>query len=60
MKTQIIRKQFVCVTDVCVIGQLSSREFLCVIGASQEVPYGGTRITQNNSYQKALCNKCPV
>ena len=32
MITQIIRKQFFCVTDVCVIGKLIPREFFCVIG----------------------------
>ena len=32
MITQIIRNQFFCVTDVCVIGKLIPREFFCVIG----------------------------
>ena len=32
MITQIIRKQFFCVTDVCAIGKLIPREFFCVIG----------------------------
>ena len=33
MITQIIRKQFFCVTDVCVcvIGKLIPREFFCVL-----------------------------
>ena len=60
MITQIIRKQFFCVTDVRAIGKLIPREFFGVILASTEVPFGGTRITQNNSCQKALCNRCPV
>ena len=32
MITQIIRKQFFCVTDVRAIGQLIPRELFCVIG----------------------------
>ena len=32
MITQIIRKQFFCVTDVCVIGKLIPRKLFCVIG----------------------------
>ena len=36
MITQIIRKQFFCVTDVLAIGKLTLREFLCVIGTLTE------------------------
>ena len=32
MITQIIGKQFFCVTDVCLIGKFIPREFFCVIG----------------------------
>ena len=31
MITQIIRKQFFCVTDVCVIGKFIPRQLTCVI-----------------------------
>ena len=27
---------------------------------SQKAPFGGTRITQKNSCQQVLCNRCPV
>ena len=45
---QILRKQFFCATDVHAIRILSLR-FLCN-WHSQEVPYGGARIT------RTLCN----
>ena len=58
--TKIIQKQFFCVTDVRAIRKLVPRELWCVIGAFTEVPYGGARITQDNSCHKALYNRSPV
>ena len=43
----------------CAISKLIPREFLCN-WRLQKVPYGGTRITQNNTCQKALCDRCPA
>ena len=60
MITQIIRKQFFCVTDVCAIGKLIPRQLMCVIGAFTENTFKGAPITQENSCQKAMCNRCPV
>ena len=60
MITQIIRKQFLCVTDVCVIEKLIPRQLMCVIGASTESTLCKRPITQNNSCPNALCNRCPV
>ena len=60
MITQIIRKQFFCVTDVCVIGKLIPRQLMCVIGASTESTLCKRPITQKNSCPNALCNRCPV
>ena len=34
--TQIIRKQFFCVTDVCAIGKFIPRQLMCVIGTCTE------------------------
>ena len=34
--TQILRKQFFCVTDVCIIGILLPRQLMCVIGTRAE------------------------
>ena len=50
-----------CVTDVCVcaIGELVPRKFLCN-WCLQKVPHAGAWITQKNSCQKALCNRCPA
>ena len=48
-----------CVTDVHVIGQIIPREFLWT-WRSQKVPYGGVRITQKNSCQKALCSRSMI
>ena len=36
MITQVIRKQFFCVTDVHVIGKLIPRQLMCVIVAVTE------------------------
>ena len=58
--TQIIRKQFFCVTNVRVIGKLIPKQLICVIGTFTESTLWRPRITQNNSCQKALCNRCPV
>ena len=60
MITQIIRKQFFCVTDVRVIGKLIPREFFCVIGVYIKYHMEAPKVTQKNSFQKALCNRCPV
>ena len=60
MITQIIRKQFFSVTDVCAIGKINSQRILLCNWHLQKVPHGGALITQNNSCQKALCNRCPV
>ena len=64
MITQMIRKPFFCVTDVRAIGKLIPKQLMCVIGAftenSTKYLYEGARITQNNSCQKAPCNRCPV
>ena len=38
MTTQTIWKQFSCVTDVRVIGQIIPREFLCAIGVHRKDP----------------------
>ena len=59
MITQVIRKQVFCVKDVRAIGNLNKRVLVCH-WRLQEVPYGGGQITQNNSCQQALCNRCPV
>ena len=61
MITQIIRKQFFCVTDVCVIAKVIPRQLMCVIGAFTEIAFIGARIThKKKSSQKAMCNRCPV
>ena len=58
MITQIIRKQFFCVTDVHVIGILILRQLLCDWRIHKNT-YESARITQKKC-QKALCNRCPV
>ena len=59
--TQIIQKQFfLCGTDVRAIGKLIPGQLMRVIGTFAEGTYEDTRITQKNSCQKALCNRCPV
>ena len=60
MITQTIRKQFFCVTDVRSTGKLLPRQLMCVIGAFAENTFIGARITQKNSCQKAMCNRCTV
>ena len=49
---------------VCVcaraIGKLIPRQLLCAIGTRAESTLWKARTTQNNSCQKALCNRCPV
>ena len=59
MITQIIRKQFFCVTDVC-NWKINSQRILLCNWHLQKVPHGGALITQNDSCQRALCNRCPV
>ena len=59
MITQIIRKQFFYVTDVC-NWKINSQRILLCNWHLQKVPHGGALITQKNSCQKALCNRCPV
>ena len=60
MITQIIRKLFFCVADVRAIGNLIPWLLMCVIGAFTESTLWRRRITQTNSCQKTLCNRCPV
>ena len=61
MITQMIRKQFFCVTYVCVCNwKINSQRIILCNWRLQKVPHGGAQITQKNSFQKALCNRCPV
>ena len=48
MITQIIRKQFFCITDVCNWKISSQRILLCNLRL-QKVPHGGAGVTQNKS-----------
>ena len=41
-------------------GKLIPRQLMCVIGTFTESTLWKRQITQNNSCQKALCNRCPV
>ena len=61
MITQIIRKQFFCVTDVRVTGKLISKQLMCVIGTSHKVPYEGAQLHKRIPARKpcvtdVLCN----
>ena len=40
--------------------KINSKRILLCNWHLQKVPHGGALITQNNSCQKALCNRCPV
>ena len=61
MITQMIRKQFFCVTNVCAIRKLIPRQIMCVVGALTENSFIGARITQRIPARKpcvtdVLCN----
>ena len=55
--TQIIRKQFFCVTDmyVCAIGELIPRQLMCVVGAFTENSFIGARITHKRIPARKPC-----
>ena len=40
--------------------KINSQRILLCNWCLQKVPHGGAQITQKNSCQKALCNRCPV
>ena len=45
---------------MCVQLKINSQRIIACNWPSQKLTFGGTRITKNNSYQQALCNRCPV
>ena len=61
MITQLIQRQALCETDMLTIGQLIAREFLRVIGVHRKylMQVHGLH-KKRNSFQKALCDRCPV
>ena len=60
MTTQMIRKRFFCVADVCVMGKSIPRQLMRITVAFTESVLWRRPSYTKKACQKALCDKCPV